>query len=123
MSVKKILTVSDTPVMQRFLQYNLAERGYQVACTPNSRGKLKAALYEELPDMVILDIMMPTLEGIELCLYIKQQFDIPILVLSACGSGSTKFRGVDLHAGDYLTEPFGILDLVTRIDNVISSNA
>jgi len=122
MPVKKILTVSDTPVMQRFLQYNLTERGYQVTSTPNNRGKLKAVLYEELPDMVILDVMMPTLEGIELCLYIKQQFDIPILVLSACGSGTNKFRGLDLRAGDYLTEPFGILDLVTRIDNVLSSN-
>jgi two-component system, OmpR family, alkaline phosphatase synthesis response regulator PhoP len=123
MSVKKILTVSDTPVMQRFLQYNLTERGYQVTSTPNNRGQLKTALYEELPDMVILDVVMPTMEGIELCLYIKQQFDIPILVLSACGPRSTKFRGVDLHADDYLTEPFGILDLVTRIDDVVSSNA
>ena len=123
MSVKKILTVSDTPVMQRFLQYNLTERGYQVASTPNNKGKLKTALYEELPDMVILDVKMPTLEGIELCLYIKQQFDIPILVLSACGSGVNKFRGLDLHDGDYLTEPFGILDLVTRIDDVVSGNA
>jgi DNA-binding response OmpR family regulator len=123
MSVKKILTVSDTPVIQRFLQYNLTERGYRVTSTPNNRGQLKTALQEELPDMVILDVMMPTLEGIELCLYIKQQFDIPILVISASGSSINKFRGVDLHSGDCLTEPFGILDLVTRIDNVVSSNA
>jgi DNA-binding response OmpR family regulator len=123
MPVKKILTVSDTPVMQRFLQYNLTERGYKVTSTPNDKVQLKTALYEELPDMVILDVLMPTLEGIELCLYIKQQFDIPILVLSACGSSINKFRGVDIHSSDYLTEPFGILDLVTRIDDVVSSNA
>lgn len=122
MAVKKILTVSDNPVMQKFLQYTLAERGYAVVSTDNSKGNLKAALYKELPDLVVLDVMMPTIEGIELCLFIKHQFDIPVLVLSACGLSKNNFRGLDLSARDYLTEPFGILELITRIDKVFSGD-
>ncbi len=123
MAFKKILTVSNAPVMQRFLQFSLTERGYQVTSAPNDRVILGDKLHKEVPDMVILDVAMPTLEGIELCLFIRHQFDIPILVLNAGESSTNGFRSFDLYSSAQCSKPYGILELVKRIDTVLSSNA
>ena len=118
----KILVISSDPVMLRFLQQNLSESDYQVASTKHDKEELRAILDKELPDLVILDIMMPNLDGIEVCLRIRQWSQAPIMMLSAWGTGEGKVRGLDLSADSYLTEPFGIDELMARIKEVLRCN-
>lgn len=118
----KILVVSNDSVMQRFLKQNLNEGDYQVAGTQCTGEKLKATLDEEYPDIAILDIMMPSLDGLKICLRIRQWSQVPIIMLSAWGAGGDKVRGLNLSADSYLTEPFGIEDLITRIDIALQQN-
>ena len=118
----KILVISKDLVMLEFLQQNLSESYYEVASTQRTGEELRAALNYELPDLVILDIMMPGLDGIEVCLHIRQWSQVPIMMLSAWGAGHGKVRGLDLSADSYLTEPFGIDEVMVRIKEVLQRN-
>ena len=119
MAKNKILVISGDPVMLGFLQLNLRESEYQVVSTQRTGEELGAVLDEELPNLVILDIMMPDLDGIEVCLRIRQWSQVPILMLSAWGAGQDKVRGLDLSADSYLTEPFGIDELRAQIKETL----
>ncbi len=118
----KTLVVSSDPVMLGFLQRNLGESDYQIATTPDTGEELRTVLEEELPDLLIIDIIMPSLDGIEVCLRIRQWSRIPIIMLSAWGAGEGKVRGLNLGADGYLTEPFGIDELTARIKGVLQRN-
>ena len=124
MTVKiKNLVVSSDPVMLRFLQQNLSENGYQMVTTQHTGEELKVELDRELPDLVILDIMMPELDGIEVCLRIRQWSQVPVLMLSTWGAGEDRVRGLDLIADSYLTEPFGIDGVMEKIEGALQRNA
>ena len=118
----KILVISNDSAMQRFLKQNLNESDYQVADTQYTGEKLKATLDEEYPDIAILDIMMPSLDGLKICLRIRQWSQVPIIMLSAWGAGGDKVRGLNLSADGYLTDPFGIEELIARIDIALQQN-
>ena len=118
----KTLVISSDPVMLRFLQQNLNGNNYHVATTQNTGDSLRAVLDKELPDIAILDIMMPDMDGIEVCLEIRQWSQIPIIMLSAWGAGEGKVRGLDLSAESYLTEPFSIDELIARIKDALQRN-
>ena len=122
MSKAKILTVSSDPVLLRMLHKNLAWDGYEMANTRQTGEELRMVLGKELPDMVILDIMMPNLDGIEICLRIRQWSLVPIVMLSAWGVEEGKVRGLNLSADGYLTEPFGIDGVKERIQEAIQRN-
>ncbi len=111
----KILVISRDPVMLRFLGQNLNESDYQLVTRQDTEDELRAMLEEELPDLIILDIMMPSLDGIEVCLRLRQWCLTPIMMLSAWGAGEGEIRGLNLSADSYLTEPFGADELVVRI--------
>ena len=119
MAKNKVLVISGDPVLLNFFQLNLREDEYQVASTQHTSERLGAVLDEELPDLVILDIMMPGLDGIEVCLRIRQWSQVPILMLSAWGAGQGYVRGLDLSADSYLTEPFGIDELRAQIKETL----
>ena len=118
----KILVISIDSAMQRFLTQNLDENDYQVVNTQHTGEKLKANLEEEYPDVVILDIMMPSLDGLKICLRIRQWSQVPIIMLSAWGAGGDKVRGLNLSADTYLTEPFGLNELTARINIALQQN-
>ena len=118
----KSLVISNDSIMLRFLQQNLSVSGYEVASTQQTGEKLKTVLDEELPDLVILDVMMPDLDGIEVCLRIRQWSPVPIMMLSAWGAGEDKVRALDLSADSYLTEPFGVYELMARIGETLQRN-
>ena len=122
MSKAKILTVSSDPVLLRMLHKNLVWDGYEMANTRQTGEELRTVLDKELPDMVILDIMMPNLDGIEICLRIRQWSLVPIIMLSAWGVEEGKVRGLNLGADGYLTEPFGIDGVKERIQEAIQRN-
>ncbi|MDO8567725.1 MAG: response regulator, partial [Dehalococcoidales bacterium] len=84
--------------------------------------ELRDILDRELPDIILLDIMMPGLDGVEICLRIRQWRLTPIMMLSCWGAGENQIRGLNLGAEGHLTEPFGIDELTSRIKRVLLRN-
>ena len=119
----KILAISSDPALLRLLQQELNDGDYEVASTQHTGISLRDVLYRELPDFIILDIMMPTLDGIEICLHLRQWTQTPIMMLSTWGTGDGMVRGLNLGSESYLTEPFGIDELKARINETLKRNA
>ncbi len=111
----RILVVSNDAIMRRCLEENLSKVDYQVISTQNSGEGLKAVLDEVLPDLIILDVMMPGLEGIEVSLRVRRWCEVPLMMLSAWGTEGSKVRGLDLSSDSYLSEAFGMAELNSRI--------
>ncbi len=120
---RKVLVVSSDSVLRGLLQQNLTEAGYRLANTRDWNGQLRATLDWERPDVILVDVMMPAMDGIEVSLRIRQLCQTPIILLSAWGAGRDKVRRLDLAAEDYLTEPFGIPELIDQIEESLHRNA
>jgi two-component system, OmpR family, KDP operon response regulator KdpE len=110
----KILVVDDEPAILRALTTNLRARGYIVSGVETAEEAL-AKVEEGAPDLLVLDLMLPKMSGLELCEAIRREWTFPILVLSARGEERAKVRALDLGADDYVTKPFGIDEVIARI--------
>ena len=119
----KILTVSNDPVLVNFLQQNLADGDYEIINTRHTDIRLKDIISSEQPEFIILDIMMPTLDGIGICLQLRQWTQLPVMMLSTWGTGDGSVRGLNLGAENYLTEPFTADTLKMRIEETLKRNA
>jgi two-component system KDP operon response regulator KdpE len=109
-----ILVVDDEPSIRDFIKRNLELRPYRITLASNGLEAL--SLFDEATFiMIILDIMMPKMDGLEVCRRIRQTSTVPILLLTALGEEADKIRGLDEGADDYLTKPFGVGELVARI--------
>jgi len=111
---KKILIVDDDKNLLNVLRYNLENEGYAVITAEHGVQGLEEAR-EQKPDMVILDIMLPGLDGLEVCRIIRRETSAPILMLTARGQEADKIRGLEAGADDYVTKPFSIGELIARI--------
>lgn len=118
MSGLHILVVDDEPAIRRTLRTNLMASGYDVGTAQSGEEALKEFGRRRI-DLVILDLMLPGMTGIEVCEAIRTTSSVPILVLSARGEEQTKVRALDLGADDYLTKPFGIDELLARVRAVL----
>jgi len=114
MEKKHILVVDDDPAILRLLSTNLKARGYEVASATDGDESLEA-VQRNFVDLIILDIMMPGVDGVEVCRRIREWSDVPIIMLSARGDEKDKVKCLELGADDYLTKPFGIAELMARI--------
>jgi two-component system, OmpR family, KDP operon response regulator KdpE len=114
MGAAQILVVDDEPAILRTLRSNLAARGYEVVTAETGEEAMRSASTEP-PDLVILDLMLPGLSGLEVCEALRADLNCPILVLSAHGEERLKVRALDLGADDYLTKPFGMGELLARV--------
>ena len=114
MKKNKILVVDDEPKIRMFIRANLEARGYEVCLAQDGCEAVEKASLE-LPDVIIMDINMPQMDGIEACRKIREWTDTPIIVLSVRGDESDKVRALDQCADDYITKPFGIEELLARI--------
>jgi two-component system KDP operon response regulator KdpE len=110
----RILVVDDEPQILRSLRTTLASHGYDVQTAATGEEAL-AALDGRLPDLVVLDLVLPGLSGLEVCRRLRARSSLPILVLSARGDERDKVAALDLGADDYLTKPFGVNELLARI--------
>ena len=119
----KILTVSSDPVLVNFLQQNLADGDYEIINTRHTDIRLKDIISSEQPEFIILDIMMPTLDGIGICLQLRQWTQLPVMMLSTWDTGDGSVRGLNLGAENYLTEPFTADTLKMRIEETLKRNA
>jgi DNA-binding response OmpR family regulator len=113
-----ILIVDDDPSIRKFVRANLEARGYSVVLAADGDEAIKS-VEKELPDLIILDIMMPKIDGFEVCRQIREWSKIPILMLSAREDETDKVRCLDCGADDYLTKPFSLKELLSRINAVL----
>jgi len=121
-AVRKALVVGRDPALERFVRENFGQRGYQVASTEVKGEELKEVLVKEVPEVILLDAMMPMMDGIETCISLRQWSQIPVIVLSTWGVEEGRVRRLDLNCQDYLTEPFGIEELVEQLEEASRRN-
>ncbi len=113
-----ILLVDDDPQLIRLVRANLESVGYRVLAAMDARSVLEL-VNMEMPDMIILDIMLPEIDGYELCQRIREFSDIPIIMLTAKVEDTDKVTGLKLGADDYLTKPFSAQELLARVEAVL----
>ena len=111
---KKILVVDDEKPIADILQFNLKKEGYQVVCAYNGDEALKK-VEEDQPDLMLLDIMLPNKDGMEVCREIRKKYDFPIIMLTAKDSEIDKVLGLERGADDYVTKPFSTRELIARV--------
>ncbi len=113
-----ILIVDDDVRLLRFVRANLESVGYKVLMAEDGTQAL-ATMQTEMPDLAILDIMLPGMDGFELCRRIREFSALPVIMLTAKAEESDKIRGFKLGADDYLTKPFSALELLARVEAVL----
>jgi DNA-binding response OmpR family regulator len=113
-SAKRILVVEDEENIRHTLRYNLAKEGYLVEEARTGPEALEEARRLR-PDLILLDLMLPELSGLEVCRILRQEMSTPILVLTAKGSEVDKVVGLSVGADDYVTKPFSLTELLARI--------
>jgi DNA-binding response OmpR family regulator len=113
-----ILVVDDDSSIRKFVRANLEARDYLVLLAADGDEAIKA-VEKDLPDLVILDIMMPKIDGFEVCRQIREWSKVPIIMLSAREGEADKVRCLDCGADDYLTKPFSLKELLSRINAVL----
>jgi len=113
-----ILVVDDDPAILRLLTTNLRARDYKVTTSVDGEEALKA-VEADFFDLIVLDLMMPKVDGVEVCRRIREWSRVPIIILSARGDEIDKVKCLELGADDYLTKPFGIAELMARIKTAL----
>jgi DNA-binding response OmpR family regulator len=111
---EKILVVEDEPTLVETLEYNLSHRDYEVFTAMDGREALAIAR-EEHPDLIVLDLMLPGMDGIEVCRVLRQEMSVPILMLTARDEEVDKVVGLEVGADDYMTKPFSMRELMARV--------
>lgn len=111
---KTILVVDDEKPIADILQFNLTKEGYTVICAYDGDEALDK-IEEQQPDLMLLDIMLPKRDGMEVCREVRKKYDFPIIMLTAKGSEIDKVLGLEMGADDYVTKPFSTRELIARV--------
>lgn len=109
-----MLVVEDEPTLVETLEYNLTRQGYDVCTAADGLAALEVARRER-PDLIVLDIMLPGLDGFEVCRILRREMSVPILMLTARADEVDKVVGLEVGADDYLTKPFSMRELLARV--------
>jgi two-component system KDP operon response regulator KdpE len=117
-----VLVVDDEPQIVRALRINLAARGYRVLVAPDGAGALRAAA-DGRPDVIVLDLGLPDLDGTAVIEHVRRWSAVPIIVLSARTDAGDKVRALDAGADDYVTKPFGMDELLARLRAAVRRDA
>ena len=110
----KVLVVEDEPTLLETLEYNLTRQGYQVYTAADGLTALDVA-QQQRPDVIVLDVMLPGIDGFEVCRILRQEMNVPILMLTARADEVDKIVGLEVGADDYLTKPFSMRELLARV--------
>jgi DNA-binding response OmpR family regulator len=111
---EKILVVEDEPTLVETLEYNLSRQDYEVFTVMDGQKALEIARREH-PDLIVLDLMLPRMDGIEVCRVLRQEMSVPILMLTARDEEVDKVVGLEVGADDYMTKPFSMRELMARV--------
>jgi DNA-binding response OmpR family regulator len=117
-----VLVVEDDPTLAKTLSYNLRKNGFHVLIAGDGVAGLQAARAEH-PDLVVLDLMLPKMDGLEVCRRLRTESQVPVLILTAKGDESDRVAGLELGADDYLTKPFGMRELMARVRALLRRTA
>lgn len=110
----KILIVEDEPALQEALSYNLKRQGYEVETAGDGGSAVDIAKIHK-PDLIVLDIMLPVMDGFEVCRILRQEMNVPIIMLTAREDEIDRVLGLEMGADDYLTKPFSMRELLARV--------
>ncbi len=114
----RILVVDDEPAIVDVLVYNLQRASYEVLIARDGEQALTKARREE-PDLIILDLMLPQMDGLEVCRALRRERDVPIIMLTARDSEVDRVVGLELGADDYVVKPFSVRELMARVGSVL----
>jgi DNA-binding response OmpR family regulator len=114
----KILIVDDEPPIVNMLAYNLKRANYDILIARDGQEALDQARREQ-PDLIILDLMLPKLDGLEVCRALRRERDVPIIMLTARDDEIDRVVGLELGADDYVVKPFSVRELLARVKNVL----
>lgn len=115
--MKKLLIVDDEPLIVKGLRYALEQEDYSIVTAYD--GKEALEMFEkENPDLILLDVMLPRVDGLEVCRIIRETSDVPIIMLTAKGEDMNKIMGLEYGADDYISKPFNILEVKARIKSL-----
>lgn len=115
--MKKLLIVDDEPLIVKGLRYALEQEDYSIVTAYD--GKEALEMFEkENPDLILLDVMLPRVDGLEVCRIIRETSDVPIIMLTAKGEDMDKIMGLEYGADDYISKPFNILEVKARIKSL-----
>ena len=115
---KRVLVVDDEKLIVKGIRFSLEQDGMEVECAYDGEEALKLATENDF-DMILLDVMLPKLDGFEVCQQIRGFSDVPIVMLTARGDDMDKILGLDYGADDYITKPFNILEVKARIKAIM----
>ena len=118
MMAKRILLVDDEPLILKGLRFTLEQEGYEILTAADGEEALQV-FFDQPVDLVLLDVMLPKLDGIQVCQRIRESSNVPILMLTAKGEDMDKILGLEYGADDYMTKPFNILEVKARIKTVL----
>src|SRR5205823_13358857 len=113
-----ILAADDDPQLLRLITRNLQLEGYDVLAASDGQQALEL-IENNAPDLVLLDVMMPRMDGFTVCYRVREFSSVPIIIITARGQDQDKVRGLDLGADDYLTKPFSVDELLARVRAVL----
>lgn len=114
MTERRVLVVEDEPSLSEALRFNLERQGYAVSVESDGSAAIQR-IRDEAPDLVLLDVMLPGLDGFEVCRRIRAHSRVPILMLTARGEEVDRVLGLEIGADDYLTKPFSLRELLARV--------
>lgn len=115
---ERILIVDDEPRFVRLIEANLQTEGYGILKARNGKEAIEQTVAEK-PDLVLLDVMMPELDGFQACARIREFSNVPIIMLTAKGEEDQRIKGLDLGADDYIVKPFSAGELLARVRSVL----
>ena len=115
---KRILLVDDEPLIIKGLKYTLEQEGYETLCAMDGEEALNV-FFSNNVDIVLLDVMLPKMDGIQVCQRIRESSNVPIIMLTAKGEDMDKILGLEYGADDYMTKPFNILEVKARIKTIL----
>jgi DNA-binding response OmpR family regulator len=118
----RILVVDDEPHIVELVRYNLEQEGYAVSAATRGESAL-ASVRAAPPDLIVLDIMLPGVDGLEVCRRLRRESAVPIIMLTAKGGEMARVAGLELGADDYVTKPFSPRELVARVRAVLRRRA
>lgn len=116
---RRILVVDDEAVIAQTLRFNLEHAGYEVFCAFDGRAAIEGAA-QHVPDLILLDVMLPCVDGFTACAAITARRDVPVILLTAKDSETDKIAGFAAGAADYLTKPFVLTELLARVRALLS---
>ncbi|MCL2492712.1 MAG: response regulator transcription factor [Clostridiales bacterium] len=114
MDAKKVLIIEDEKPISDIVKFNLSKEGFETLTAYDGAEGLEMALGVD-PDLVLLDVMLPTMDGFEICRKIREKSNVPIIILTAKEEEVDKVLGLELGADDYITKPFGLRELIARV--------